>query len=95
MSTSTFSTNQTFTNENGTVVERQKCEIYARVMGYYRPVSHFNLGKKSEFYSRKYFGEETSLNSKFVANFAVANDACACLKESDTIDFGAHLGLAC
>lgn len=35
--------------------QRTKCEIYTRVMGYYRPVSHFNIGKKSEFYSRNYF----------------------------------------
>ena len=28
--------------------ERQKCEIWTRVMGYYRPVSEFNIGKKSE-----------------------------------------------
>ncbi|MBP6911419.1 hypothetical protein KBC03_07670 [Patescibacteria group bacterium] len=37
--------------------QRTKCEIYTRVMGYYRPVSHFNIGKKSEFYSRNYFIE--------------------------------------
>ncbi len=34
---------------------RTKCQIFTRVMGYHRPVSNFNLGKKSEFYSRKYF----------------------------------------
>ena len=37
--------------------ERQKCEIWTRVMGYYRPVSEFNIGKKSEHYERKYFME--------------------------------------
>ena len=30
--------------------ERQKCEIWTRVMGYHRPISSFNKGKKSEFY---------------------------------------------
>ena len=34
---------------------RTRCEIWNRVMGYHRPVSQFNRGKKSEFYSRKYF----------------------------------------
>lgn len=29
--------------------ERQKCEIWTRVMGYHRPVSEFNKGKKSDF----------------------------------------------
>ena len=33
--------------------ERQACEIWTRVMGYHRPVSEFNKGKKSEYYSRK------------------------------------------
>ena len=28
--------------------ERQPCEVWTRVMGYYRPVSQFNHGKKSE-----------------------------------------------
>ncbi|MBO6305480.1 MAG: hypothetical protein J6M62_10455 [Selenomonadaceae bacterium] len=37
--------------------ERQPCEIWTRVMGYHRPVSEFNKGKKSEFYSRKCFTE--------------------------------------
>lgn len=38
--------------------ERQPCEVWTRVMGYLRPVSEFNVGKKSEFYARKYFNEE-------------------------------------
>lgn len=37
--------------------ERQPCEIWTRVMGYHRPVSSFNVGKKSEFHERKYFVE--------------------------------------
>ena len=37
--------------------ERQPCEVWTRVMGYLRPVSEFNKGKKSEFYARKYFTE--------------------------------------
>ena len=41
--------------------ERQKCEIWTRVMGYHRPVSEFNRGKKSEFYSRKCFIEEKAV----------------------------------
>ena len=37
--------------------ERQPCEIWTRVMGYHRPVSEFNRGKKSEFASRRTFVE--------------------------------------
>lgn len=49
--------------------KRQPCETFTRVMGYYRPVSYFNEGKKSEFYSRKYFGAEKSLNGEFAARY--------------------------
>lgn len=38
--------------------ERQPCEIWTRVMGYYRPLSLFNTGKKGEFYDRVNFKEE-------------------------------------
>lgn len=37
--------------------ERQPCEIWTRVMGYHRPVSSFNIGKKGEFHERKFFEE--------------------------------------
>ena len=49
--------------------KRTKCEIYTRVMWYYRPVSFFNEWKKSEYYSRKYFEENISFNSKFCEDF--------------------------
>ena len=39
--------------------ERQRCEIWTRVMGYHRPVSSFNTGKKGEFHERVYFVEPT------------------------------------
>jgi hypothetical protein len=39
--------------------ERQPCEIWTRVMGYHRPVSSFNIGKKGEFYERRFFEEST------------------------------------
>lgn len=35
--------------------ERTKCEVWTRVMGYHRPVSQFNKGKKQEFKERKMF----------------------------------------
>ena len=28
--------------------ERQRCEVWTRVMGYHRPVASFNIGKKGE-----------------------------------------------
>jgi len=50
-------------------MERQRCEVYTRVMWYHRPVSQFNAGKKSEYYSRTYFTEWCSCNSRFVKEF--------------------------
>ena len=40
-----------------TDAERQPCEIWTRVMGYHRPYSSFNVGKKGEFNERTYFVE--------------------------------------
>jgi hypothetical protein len=42
--------------------ERQRCEIWTRVMGYHRPVSSFNIGKKGEFHERRFF-EEARVNA--------------------------------
>jgi anaerobic ribonucleoside-triphosphate reductase len=37
--------------------ERQRCEVWTRVMGYHRPVASFNIGKKSEHCERRFFRE--------------------------------------
>lgn len=37
--------------------ERQPCEVWTRVMGYHRPISSFNKGKRGEFEERKNFTE--------------------------------------
>ena len=41
--------------------ERQRCEVWTRVMGYIRPISEFNKGKKSEHNERKHFEESVCL----------------------------------
>lgn len=38
----------------------QYCEVWTRVMGYFRPVSSFNIGKRGEFNERVYFAESVS-----------------------------------
>ena len=48
--------------------ERQPCEVWTRVMGYFRPVEAFNIGKKSEYAERKCFSEK-----KAVERFADAS----------------------
>ena len=45
--------------------ERQRCEVWTRVMGYHRPTAEFNEGKKAEFAERVFFRE--SLIPKEVA----------------------------
>ncbi len=37
--------------------QRTRCEVWTRVMGYHRPVSEFNPGKKSEHAERQHFVE--------------------------------------
>ncbi len=40
--------------------ERQRCEVWTRVMGYHRPVASFNIGKQGEFAERTPFEEARS-----------------------------------
>ncbi|MGC8764871.1 MAG: ribonucleoside triphosphate reductase [Brevinematia bacterium] len=56
------------TKEEGKMKEKKEgqqlvipCEVYSRIVGYYRPVQHWNVGKKQEFverntYDKKLFG---------------------------------------
>jgi ribonucleoside-triphosphate reductase len=67
------------TNSSSATADRTKCEIWTRVMGYHRPVSQYNFGKKSEFYSRVYFKATCEANSSFVHQYG------GCLKESSTL----------
>ena len=41
--------------------ERQRCEVWTRVMGYHRPVASFNIGKKGEHGERRFFREECAV----------------------------------
>ncbi|WP_280549975.1 anaerobic ribonucleoside-triphosphate reductase [Halomonas sp. 11-S5] len=40
--------------------QRQRCEVWTRVMGYHRPVSQFNHGKQAEHRERRHFSESTA-----------------------------------
>lgn len=42
----------------------QKCEIFSRVVGYYRPVRNWNDGKQEEWKERQEFNEEASMKSE-------------------------------
>ena len=48
--------------EDGTIIpkaKRQPCEVYSRVVGYLRPVSQWNKGKKAEWADRASFEVKT------------------------------------
>jgi hypothetical protein len=48
--------------------ERQRCEVWTRVMGYHRPVSQWNPGKRSEHAERRFFRQPAD---HFAARFGV------------------------
>jgi hypothetical protein len=57
---STMATDKHVTSQASVVLtdgERQRCEVWTRVMGYHRPVASFNTGKKGEFNERVCFEE--------------------------------------
>lgn len=41
--------------------DRTRCEIWTRVMGYYRPIAYFNPGKQQEFKDRTCFKLDSDL----------------------------------
>lgn len=41
--------------------DRQRCEVWTRVMGYHRPKDSFNIGKRQEFSDRKYYREDVAM----------------------------------
>lgn len=55
---------------------RTRCEVWTRVMGYHRPVSYFNIGKKAEHYSRKHFSECASANRMFESRYQAPDPVC-------------------
>ena len=51
--------NENLVDEKGNIIvpreKRQRAEVYSRVVGYLRPVSQWNEGKKAEFKDRQTF----------------------------------------
>jgi anaerobic ribonucleoside-triphosphate reductase len=43
----------------------KKCEVFSRIVGYFRPVRNWNKGKSEEFKNRKTFSQEKALNKEF------------------------------
>lgn len=45
--------------------ERQPCEVWTRVMGYFRPVSEFNIGKKANMPNASAFPKRKRLKNSW------------------------------
>ena len=43
----------------------KKCEVYSRIVGYFRPVSNWNIGKKEEFKDRLEYDDAIALSKEF------------------------------
>ena len=43
----------------------KETEVYSRIVGYFRPVSQWNLGKKEEYKERLEFNEHVTAKSRF------------------------------
>lgn len=52
--------------------EHRLCEVWSRCMGYLRPYQDYNVGKKSEFDTRKNFVESK-------ARFYLSEDSCCAM----------------
>jgi ribonucleoside-triphosphate reductase (formate) len=54
-------------------VKKIPCEVYSRVVGYFRPVKNWNIGKQQEFDDRKVYDAKKSLR-KHIAREIVNED---------------------
>jgi len=50
-------------------------EVYSRIVGYFRPVNNWNVGKKEEFGKRVTFNEQKGLEKEFVSPIIKAQEA--------------------
>ena len=44
---------------------KETCEVFSRIVGYFRPIRRWNKGKAEEFKTRKEYEENKSLNTPF------------------------------
>ena len=57
--------------------ERQRCEVWTRVMGYHRPMTSFNIGKQGEFNERRCFTEPGRAPTQATPTEAGCEAVCA------------------
>lgn len=64
----------------------QKCEVYSRVCGYFRPVSNWNHGKREEFKDRKTY--KTATRKTLVALFVLSVLSVLCGCSHNVVSYG-------
>lgn len=64
-----------------------KCEVYSRVVGYYRPIADWNVGKQEEFKDRKTYDTEKMNGDSTEKNATAPEDSAkATGQEEETND---------
>lgn len=55
----------------------KECEVYSRIVGYFRPLKNWNAGKKEEFRERLEYEESKTLSHNFESEIAPKISAMA------------------
>lgn len=50
---------------------KKECEVYSRIVGYFRPVQNWNLGKQEEFKDRNEFSEKIANEKDFKSKIEI------------------------
>ncbi len=58
--------------------KRVSCEVFSRVVGYFRPVGNWNAGKQAEFKDRLAYDLEISSNSQYAKRDKPTSDVVSC-----------------
>jgi len=53
-------------------MKKIKCEVFSRVVGYYRPIQNWNTGKQQEFIERVAFSVKASMNNPIIKEAVIA-----------------------
>lgn len=72
----------------------KKCEVYSRIVGYFRPVANWNIGKKEEFKDRLTFDNEKALVSEFVKDSTGLKDTITEVSETEVSEQAGAIKIA-
>ncbi len=64
----------------------KQCEVYSRIVGYYRPVQNWNAGKREEFKDRLEFSESKTMQHEAVLEKPVPVPAARHVAQSASME---------